>query len=426
MKFWNNLKRKLIQLFTYLILLILSGYSCYSLCGFSQIKSIDQYAYVIALGFDKGENTPLKMTFQIAVPISPSSSNSSEQETSTIHTVECSTVDSGITLINNYLGREITLTHCKVLIFSEELASQGISPYMNTLFNNVELRPTCSVFICRSDSSSFLETSETFFEGITAKGYELTTNSVRFNAYIGKSKFGTFFAALHDTFSQGYITLVSLSNETTQSQDSNIVEALNSTGANPDSNYLAGESPVNKEKLTVEHIGLAVFRHDRYVGELNAIETLCHMLVTGQLQEATVTIPNPLSEEEFVDLSIEKNSKSKKTVHIINGTPLIDINIKMKAKLLSIDSNTDYSNDETIQKIEEYASSYFEQSILEYLYKTAKIYRSDIVGFGSYASSHFFTWKDWEEYDWLSIYQDSFFRVKVNTQIQSSSFLQKI
>ena len=427
MKQWNKLSQIIFRIFTFLVLLCLSAFSCLSLCGFTSLKSIDQYSYVIAVGFDKGTSAPLKLTFQVAIP-SPSSSSgdSSNSQDSTINTVECSSIDSGINILNDYLSKEVSLTHCKVLIFSEELASEGISPYINTLFNDVEIRPTCSIFISRSDSTSFLKASGTHFQGITSKSYESTTNSIRYNGYIGSSKLGTFFSNLQDTFSCGYTTLVSVNNQNTIDQKSNVVPSMNSVGANLDSNYIAGESPINRNQDSAEHLGLAVFRGDKFVGELNGIETFSHLLVTNQLNEALVTIPNPLNETTFVDLSVGLKKSTKTKVKLVNGTPFIQVTVSLDSKLLSIDSNTDYSNEENIGKIEDYASTYLKQNILEYLYKTSKVYKSDIASFGSKASAHFLTWQDWEEYNWLSHYQDSFFEVNVDMQIHSSSFLQRV
>ena len=231
---------------------------------------------------------------------------------------------------------------------------------------------------------------------------------------------------MQDTFSCGYTTLVSVNNQNTIDQKSNVVPSMNSVGANLDSNYIAGESPINRNQDSAEHLGLAVFRGDKFVGELNGIETFSHLLVTNQLNEALVTIPNPLNETTFVDLSVELKKSTKTKVKLVNGTPFIQVTVSLDSKLLSIDSNTDYSNEENIGKIEDYASTYLKQNILEYLYKTSKVYKSDIASFGSKASAHFLTWQDWEEYNWLSHYQDSFFEVNVDMQIHSSSFLQRV
>jgi len=428
MKVWNKLYSFLTRIIIFFSILTISGFFIFPLFAFTSMPSIDNYAYVIGLGLDKGESEALKITFQVAIPTSPSSSgeNSSNSQDSSINTVDCSSIDSGINILNDYLSKEVSLTHCKVLVFSEELASQGIYNYINTLFNDVELRPTCAIFVSRSSAASFLESSGTVFQGVTSESYELATRSIQYNGYISNINVGEFFSSLHDTFSQGYATLVSVNNQNTVSINSSISPSINSIGANPDSNYYAGESPINRDQNSAEHLGLAVFKQDKLVGELNGIETLSHLIITNKLNEATVTIPNPFDEKSFIDLQIERKKSTKSKVEIINGTPFITSDVTLEAKLLSIDSARDYSNEKDIEKISNYASTYFEQNILEYLYKTSKFYQSDIASFGSKATSKFLFWNDWEEYDWLSHYQDSFFKVNVSTHIHSSSFLQRV
>ena len=61
-----------------------------------------------------------------------------------------------------------------------------------------------------------------------------------------------------------------------------------------------------------------------------------------------------------------------------------------------------------------------EQNISSYLYKTSKDLKSDIANFGKYALKNYTTWDDWVKSDWLYNYQNSFFTVKVNSNIQNS------
>lgn len=421
---WNNL---FVRIFVFVVVLVVSGVSCLSLCGFANIKCINDFAYVLALGLDKGTKEPLRLTFQIAVPTTMNStSGDGASQDSSITTVECSSIESGINILNDYLSKEVTLRHCKVLVFSEELVSESIFPYLNSLFNDIDLRPTCSIFVSRSDTTSFLTSSGTHFQGLTAKSYELTSESIKYNGYIPNSRLGTFFSSVHDTFSQGYATLVSVNNEKTNDSNSQLVPAINAVGTDLDSNHLAGESTINRNQDSAEHLGIAVFKRDQFVGELSAIETLCHLFVTNQLDEAHVTIPDPFQNNQYLDVLLSPKRKTKTKVTIVNGSPFIQADIALEAKLLSINSTEDYSSEEITQIIEEYASQYFQQNTLEYLYTTSKIYQSDIAGFGSKAASHFLFWDDWLEYDWLTRYQDSFFQVNVDFQVHSSSFLQRI
>ena len=82
-----------------ILLIISSKYSTTS-------QSIENLAYVIAIGIDNGDNGLLKVTLQIATPSSNSSgSGSSEQSSeSTTTTVECSTINSGLNLVNSYIN----------------------------------------------------------------------------------------------------------------------------------------------------------------------------------------------------------------------------------------------------------------------------------------------------------------------------------
>ena len=61
------------------------------------VNSIDELAYVVAIAFDVGENSDLKISFQINMPTSAkeqsSGSESSESSSSVINTVECNSFD---------------------------------------------------------------------------------------------------------------------------------------------------------------------------------------------------------------------------------------------------------------------------------------------------------------------------------------------
>lgn len=117
-------KKIIILLISILPLLCLSGCSQNS-------SSIEDLAYVIAIGVDKGDNNNLKLSLQFATPSSSgsggdssSSGSSSSSSESKISSAECSSIDSGISLINSYISKKINLSHCKVVVFSEELSNE--------------------------------------------------------------------------------------------------------------------------------------------------------------------------------------------------------------------------------------------------------------------------------------------------------------
>ena len=112
--------------------------------------SIDNLAFVIAIGIDTGDNDGnLKVSFQIAKPSSASQGSSTQDETSIINTVETSSIYTAINLMNSYIGKELNLSHCKLVVFSEEVATNGISNEIYTLINDVQIRPSTNIIVSK-------------------------------------------------------------------------------------------------------------------------------------------------------------------------------------------------------------------------------------------------------------------------------------
>ena len=51
-----------------------------------------------------------------------------------------------------------------------------------------------------------------------------------------------------------------------------------------------------------ENIGLAVFKGDKLVGELTAMETVCFSLMRNNVNGFLITIPDPMDDESYIDL----------------------------------------------------------------------------------------------------------------------------
>lgn len=170
-------------------------------------------------------------------------------------------------------------------------------------------------------------------------------------------------------------------------------------------------------------MGLAIFKKDKLVGELSAEETLCHLMIKNEFESCNISIPNPEEQDTSLDLYLYNKSKPKIKVKIINGTPLISINLKLEAKILSVDNNSNFITEKKLAEISDSANIYIQDMLYNYLYKASKELGSDIDGFGKYALPLFKTMKEFQEYNWLENYENSFFNVAVNTNIESAFLL---
>ena len=170
-------------------------------------------------------------------------------------------------------------------------------------------------------------------------------------------------------------------------------------------------------------MGLAVFNGDTLVGELNGIESICHLIVSNKLKNAQIKIPSPIEELEHIDLYIELENSTKNSVYLVNGSPYITCRPKISAKMLSMNGNIDLSDETITSKIEQATKEYLQEQILSYLYKTSKDLYADVDSFGLYALKYFATTAEWEEYNWLHRYKDAFFDLDVSVNLRSSYLL---
>ena len=418
-----NICTKVLIIFFILIIL------AFSLSGCTSRQSINDLAYVIGIGIDVGETNELKLSLQISKTNNSSSSSGSSQSSDTIvNSIECSSITSGISLFNSYLGKEVNMAHCKVIVFSEEIASKGISEHLYTLVNNIQIHAEANMIICKSTAEDFLNNSTPILETLSAKYYEIASSTSEYTGYTDSITFGEFFSYYTDTFQEAYAILGGINKNTGDSDtfdtfsnsDTDITEYIDISSS--DNTYIAGEVPSTSD-ISIDNMGLAVFHSDKLVGELNAIETICHMIVTNKLNRCIIRIPSPINIDEYLDLNIRLVSKPKIKVDLINNTPYIKVSIRVNARLLSMTEDSNDLSANNNKEIENYISKYLEENIKNYLYKTAKELGSDIAGFGRYAVSNFLTWDDWISYNWNEKYADSFFNVEVESYLKSAYLL---
>ena len=389
-----------------IVLLIFSLSGCYS------VQSIDDLTYVIALGIDKGKNNTLALTVQFTFPTS-SESASGEAAPTIVNTVECASINSGITLLNSYTSKEINLSHCKIIVFSEELAVSGIGEEIFTLSNQVEIRPDSNIIISKSTAKEYIENSKPELENLVAKYYELNLFSQEYAGFTENISISNFFNKLNTTSIEPTAIL----------GNGNKLNLPSSNNSKDELDIVAGELPITEYKRESENLGIAVFKDDKMVGELTAIETMLHLILTNNFESGIITLNHPLKENSTIDIALYSHKDTNIDTKLVNGSPFASIEVFLNSRLLSVDKNSGDFDADKIKELESLINSYLENAILNYLYKTSKEFESDIDGIGQSLLTKFKNSKEWNNYNWPQNYKNTFFKVHVNTNIKSSFLL---
>lgn len=389
----------------------------FSLSGCYDARGIEELAYVIAIGIDTSDNDEIVLSLQFATSGDSSSGESSESSSQSKETnltsIKCKTIDSGIALINNHISKKISLSHCQVITISEELSKKGISQYMETLINNVELRSDCSIIVTKCKAKDYLDKVEPALENLTARFYQSSLNSAEYTGYTVDITLSQFYSKMKDSYCEAYAILGNTNSEENIEKNYEL-----------NANITAGDSPIS-DKDVIDNLGIAVFKDDKLVGQLTGLESLCHVISNNELKQCTLSIPSPFEGNKFVDISLYNQKKPSCTVTIYDETPVISIEVFLEGNALSLDNSVSYDSQDSLNKLNAATSKYLEDKIQSYLYKTSKEYNSDICGFGKYAVNNYFTLDEWYKVNWLQNYKNSIFKVKVNANIKSGNIFSK-
>ena len=354
-------------------------------------ENIDQLDYAVAISVDNlPDSDNLEVSFEFTDSGTYSVNSSSEDSEPIINTVVAPSVSSAINIINAYVGKQLNLSHCKVIVFSQEFAKKGILSEVSYLMNSTQIRPTTNIIIANNNAKEYLENSISSLEQVLTKYYEIFPSSSEYTGYTSNILLGEFYESLINKDS-GSVTM--------QGKISNISNQNNETSNNTSTNNTT-------EDLIIPD------------------ESLCYSLLEDEVDNFLVSIDNPFYENQKIDISVDSLSSSSIDVDTSGENPIINIKINLRAKTLTGQDKLDYSDTKTLKQLNSSLKDYLSSQITNYLYKTSREYKSDINQFYRVARRKFTTITDFENYNWEQKYENAEFNVEINSDIISSLLIQ--
>ena len=378
--------------------------------------SLTNLAYVLALGIDVGEKAKLKISAQFSKATAFDSGGGSSDSSGQIVMVsgEADSIFSGINLLNSYIGKELNLAHCNVVVFSEELAKNGIGTQIYSLINNEEVRPSTNIVVSKCSAYDYLDNVKPNIEKLTVQYFDTFSITSRLTGYISNLTIGEFYNNLSSEIKACTAILGGLN--ATARTESDVI-------TNPE-DLTAGSSSVEGNRGS-ENIGLAVFNGDKLCGELTATEAISHFLIKNKVDSCIISIDNPFNNSNKVELQLYPTKKSKISVDINNNIPHIYIELKIDADILTLDENIDYEQENVLETFSNATKQYLEKEIYDYLNKVSKEYSTDIDNFGNKALAYFATSSEWKDFDWSEKFKNAEFDVNVDVTVISSLLITK-
>jgi spore germination protein KC len=404
-----------------LISLMISFILCtVTLCSCYDNSEIEDLAYVIAIGIDEAESNSFNLTFQIAIPKSISGGGSESTETVSFKTDNFLT---GLKKSNEYLNREINLSHAKVIVVSEKIAKRGVVAFLNGLEQNLEIRPDINIVVSAEGAKKYIESIQPKLSANPAKHYDLLFRAYETDFLVPDVHLEDYLYRIKSKNIQPVAIYIAVDENINESKPSSGGDSGGDDKSGGQSGKLGGQSggeggnTGGKKKtkpMTIK--GLAVFMTDKMVGNLNSDETTLFAVLTTD-KNRNIEVVDPLDSRFKVLGSISKQKSSYVKVKITDNKPKIDINLKLNVDVKAVQSGNDYDRPENSAKLKKAYEDYFDKNIEDLLKKVTTEYKSDIFGFCDMAKYNFKTIKQWEEANWQDIFPKSEYNLKVNVEI---------
>lgn len=388
------------------------------LSGCSDAAEPDSLGYVVAIGIDKPKNSNSKfdITLQFANPVKISGGAGEEGGKGGADSIKNITVSApgiytAVNLANHIVSKVFTLSHTKLIVFSEELAKQGLEDILETIGRSGDIRPNTYFAISKGKAKDFLD----------AVNPETEVNPVRYytmlfeNDYSGfiphnLSQDFYFFAGSNEKSTVLPLCAVSKKKGTYNSESMNYQYLLE--------DFTAGEIPAEKQEAQV--MGMAIFKKDKMVGTFGDIETEIYNLLAGQYKSGYAAYRYSPTPEDPVTVLQQQNKKPEIFVDTSSDIPKIYLKLFIEADFYS--STPRISVEDHLDDFTKEASAEIKERVTAFL-ETTKQMGTDIVGFGSFAKRNFLDVDSFGKYKWEEKYPASQISVDIDFSVRRTGLV---
>lgn len=395
---------------------LIAGFSL--LCaGCYGTRETDSIAYVLVIGVDKGPAGKSIGTFQMAAPLRM---GKSRQAAGVIGTFLAPAPTESRMYLKSTIPLTPRLTHIRAMIFSEELAREGmIRSFMTYNIRNRDFRETVFIIIVSGRAEDYIRHNKPALEANIAKFYEIHLAPTPESSNYLPATYHEFYTRIKNAGASPYATYSGLNPLTGQDRPAGAKTPQQTGDA-----YLPGGIPRRggENQNPVDFSGLAVFRDYTMVGVLNSDETRAVAILQGKFGSGYLGVRDPLQpEKDFLSLYV-RCKPPQITAGLKEGKACFDIAVACEAELLGITSGINYEAHGRRELVEKQLSSLFREQITAMLKHTQEL-GTDPVGLGLYLRPQFANTEALNQANLTDLYRTADIRVKVDARLRHPGLL---
>lgn|GEM_PF-526789 len=347
-------------------------------------RELESSAYIIDLGVDRAPSGRLLITGRIALlaglapGVRGASMSAGERLSATILTAEGQTLTNALYIMNGSMSRRLDFRHMRAVLVGEELAREGVEPYVMELIRLPEVRQTASFVQCRGRATDVIQASRPVAEINPAKleeDYLLQAKHLHMTPP----------TRLHHVVSRiaanggDPMTAAAAINPGVEAGEMEPREG--STSALPGELPRGGGNPVGR-------VGTAIFRRDKLRGFVNVDQTQMLLAMRGEMGKACLTMPDPYEPEAAITIRLHQENLPQLRHGFRGQKPWVQERLLFEAEVLAVPSGVNYVAPPARERLEEHIRAFVERAGREVLDQLQE-WEADPIGYGHLFRSNF-------------------------------------
>lgn len=354
---------------------------------------MDELAIVTTAAIDKSEDDQVEVSLEVFIPKSMSGGSesgggSSSAGATMIMTNSGINIADAVSKLQSEFPRSIFWGSCKVFIFSEDIAKDGLQNHLDFLLRDPKPRERAYIFISKGTAKQIIALSTIL------KNY--SSESIKKMA------------------DKGYgmkVTLLNLDEMLTEKDQAAAIPLLTINKQNTGSKKSSQLPKIN---------GVAVFRKDQMIGTISRSTTRGLMWLRGEIKDYTINIKpeNEKGEVAVMPVSTDINLIPR----IQDGEWTMMIHIKTNGITVQNNTQLDLNDPKSLRKTEEAYREKIEDRVSSAI-KEAQQMKADIMQLGD--KFHKKYPKEWNKVKdhWEEVYPEVRTTFMINAQISGQGYI---
>ncbi len=396
---------------------------CLFLCGCEYSHEITDMAYAVAVGVDEGASG-YRISFQFARPLSiggqseaAGASGKEEEDTAaknkntTLLSIDAEDFYTALSVAENSLSKSINLSHTKLLLFSKEIASHGLTDLVTLFMRNSQFSPNtyAAISLCRAEE--YMKTVKPSLEINPAKYYTLIFSKNNSDFLPETTLRDLYF----DLAAPGKEPVLPVANLVGEEEDGEEKEQ------SAQGEYEAGMQDERGENRT-DVAGMAVISKGKLSGVMSTKDAVSYHILLGELEEYYLTFSSVSKKDRHITLRLTQDKAPKHNIALSDEGIEVFSALSLNAEVVECpDEDAESLGSEGVA---ETAREKLENQLEGFLKKTRDVTKADVVGYGRIAKMQFLDYPTWERYGWPEKYQKAGFSVLVNITVSREGLVQ--